>query len=128
MTRSPRPPIGPLPDDPSEKAVLARVRLLFHDVGCTTYSTVQTRRSRQAIGLPDLWVMSPRLGGFWFECKRPGGKQSPAQVAFQHACQLCAVDYVKGGTNEAIAYLQRRGLLGELSGSIALVTNPRHRW
>jgi len=102
MTR----PAGPL-----EKQVAYRVGKLYAGVGCSVYSTQQTRPSRQAIGLPDFWVMHPRLGGFWHEVKREGGKQSPGQVDFQQRCAAAKVDYVLGGVDEAQDYLRRRGLL-----------------
>ena len=112
MTQSHHRPIG-LPDrNLSEKALLARVRLILHDVGATVYSTVQTRRSHVSAGLPDLYVLHPKLGGFWIEGKAWHGKQSAAQVAFQHACQLAAVDYVViRSVDELVAYLQTRNLL-----------------
>ena len=111
MTRSPRPPVGPLADEPSEKAIVARGRDLLHQLGCSTYSLQQTRPSRQARGFPDLFVMSPRLGGFFWEAKAPGGRQSPAQVAFEQECQRCGVEYLCGDLDALLAYLERRGLI-----------------
>ena len=109
--RSPRPPVGPLADSPSERAILARVRQLLLDIGCQVYSLSQTRRSHVSAGLPDMYALHARLGGFWIEGKRPGGKQSPAQVAFQHACAAAGVDYLCGGMPEVLDYLERRGLI-----------------
>ena len=112
MTRSHHRPIGAPDPNLSEKAILARVRLLLEDVGCTVYSTVQTRRSHVSAGLPDLYVLHAKLGGFWIEGKSWHGKQSAAQLAFQHACGLAAVDYlVIRSVDELVAYLQKRNLL-----------------
>src|SRR6266487_3652269 len=112
MTPTPRnhhrPPGEPL----SEKALLARVRLVLHDIGATTYQLTQTRPSRVARGIPDLYVLHGKVGGFWVETKGWHGKQSPAQVAFQHACQLAAVDYLLvRSVDDLVAYLQKRHLL-----------------
>jgi len=111
VTRSHHGPIGAPDPNLSEKAILARVRLVLEDVGCTVYSTVQTRRSHVSAGLPDLYVLHPKLGGFWIEGKAWHGKQSAAQVAFQHACRLAAVDYVLvRSVNDVVAYLRNRNL------------------
>src|SRR5260370_39169589 len=96
----------------TEKQVAARVRSLYRAVGCEVYSTQQTRRSRQAIGLPDFYVVHRRLGGFWHEVKRPGGTQSDGQRAFQFTVEAAGVTYVLGGTDAARAFLERRGGVG----------------
>ena len=95
----------------SERAVVARLMYAYKAVGCTIYSTQQFRPSRQALGLPDLYLVHPRLGGFWHEAKRPGGRQTPVQRAFQATVEEAGVDYVLGGVEEAMAYLERRGLV-----------------
>jgi len=94
-----------------EKQVAYRVALLYKGVGCSVYSTQQTRRSRQAVGLPDFYVLHPRLGGFWHEVKREGGKQSLGQRAFELTCRSAKVGYVLGGVEEARTYLTACGLL-----------------
>lgn len=111
VSRAPRPPVGPLADLPSEKRIVARGRDLLHQLACTTYSLQQTRPSRQARGFPDLFVMSPRLGGFFWEAKTATGRQSPPQVAFEQECQRCGVEYVCGDLDALLAYLERRGLI-----------------
>lgn len=108
---------------PIEKQVVARVRLLLHSVGVETHSTQQTRPSRQARGLPDLWCMSQRTGGFWLEVKRPGGKQSPGQVAFQHGCARANIPYVLGGLDEVVAFLMSRGILASRVATAVLSVN-----
>lgn len=96
---------------PTEKQVAYRVGKFYASCGCTVYSTQQTRPSRQAIGLPDFYVLHPRIGGWWHEVKREGGRQSPGQVAFQQACQAAGVGYVLGGVTPGYIYLNERGLL-----------------
>lgn len=99
---------------PLEKGEAYRSGLFWAALGCTVYSTQQTRASRQAIGLPDFYVMHPRLGGFWHEVKRrKGGKQSAGQKAFQARCRECGVDYVLGGEDAAIDYAKQRGILAK---------------
>lgn len=96
---------------PTEKQVVARVWRLYKAVGCTIYSTQQFRPSRQAIGLPDLYVVHQRGGAWWHEAKRPGGKQSDGQRLFQYVVERAGVGYVLGGADEARAELERRGIL-----------------
>lgn len=97
---------------PTEKQVVARLMYLYKAVGCVKIaSTQQTRRSRQTVGLPDLYLLHPRIGGWWHEAKRPGGKQTPEQRAFQECCDLCNVGYVLGGYDEALNFLRGRGLV-----------------
>ena len=95
---------------PTEKQVVAWVYSLYRSVGCCVYSTQQTRASRQALGLPDLYVVHP-AGAWWHEVKRPGGKQSPVQVAFQHTVERAGVVYVLGGVDAARAQLARLGII-----------------
>lgn len=99
------------PDVPTEKAVVARLMYVYKSVGCSIYSTQQTRPSRQALGLPDLYVVHPRLGGWWHEAKRPGGRQSTVQRAFQLTVETAGIGYVLGGVDEALLYLEKRGLI-----------------
>jgi len=104
------------PGTATEKQVVARVMALYRAVGCSVHSTQQTRPSRQAIGLPDLWVMHPRIGGWWHEAKRLGGKQTTGQRAFHFACEAARVPYVLGGYDEAEAFLRQQGI-AVLSGN-----------
>ena len=100
-------PSGP---ELSEKAVQARVRRLYLDVGAEVFSTSSVRRARIAKGMADLYVLHPKFS-LWFEAKRAGGKQSPAQVAFQHSCERAGVRYLCGGLDVAVEHLQRIGVL-----------------
>lgn len=108
----------------TEKQVAYQVRRLYEAVGCTVYSTSQARPSRVAKGLPDLYVVHPRIGGWWHEVKREGGRQSPGQVAFQQEMQRCGVAYVLGGLAEAQAFLHTKGIVvnyGSLPGGVSWV-------
>ena len=94
----------------SEKAVQARVRRLYLDVGADVFSTSSMRRSRITKGMADLYILHPKFS-LWFETKRVGGKQSPAQVAFQHSCERAGVTYLCGGLEIAVAHLRKVGVL-----------------
>lgn len=96
---------------PLEKEVATRVGRVYASFGCSVDSTQQYRPSRQAVGIPDFYVMRAGLGGWWHEVKRPGGKQSAGQVDFQRRCEAAGVPYVLGGVDEAFAYLRTRGLI-----------------
>lgn len=108
-------PTGPLEDDE-----LTRVGNLYAGVGCTVYSTRQYRASRQALGLPDFYVMHARIGGWWHEGKRRGGVHREKQVAFMERCRECKVPYVLGGVAEAEAFLVRWKLIVSLPNGVAL--------
>ena len=97
----------------SERAIQARVRRLYLDTGCEVYSTSSVNRSRIAKGFPDFWVMRTGKGGWFHELKKPGGKQSPAQVAFQHSCERAGVTYLCGGLDVAVEHLRQIGLLSQ---------------
>lgn len=88
-----------------------RVARFYASCGCHVYPLSQYRPSRVAIGIPDLYVVHPRIGGFWHEVKRPGGKQSDGQHVFQVEVEAAGVGYVLGGVDEAHAFLTGRGLL-----------------
>lgn len=103
-----------------EKDIHYRVAKLYAACGGRVYNLAQGYRpggrrhatTRQTKGLPDLHVMFPaRRVVFWHEVKRPKAKQTPEQEVFQAACQACAVGYVLGGEDEAIAHLKTIGLV-----------------
>lgn len=104
-----------------EKAIQADVMKLYHAHGCTVRNLSQARRSKQAPGLPDLYVTWPRMTGqgpiaWWHETKTPTGVQSPAQRTFQIDNEACGVSYVIGGVPAAAAFLDKIGARrGELS-------------
>lgn len=89
---------------PLEKDVQRAVVKFYRTVGCRVLSTSQARRSKVALGLPDLLVFWPARGAFWFhEVKREGGKLSEDQVDFQNLCRNCSEDFVVGGLAAAAA-------------------------
>lgn len=91
---------------------------LYETVGATVYefSEHRTGPSRVPIGVADLYVVQPRLGGFWHETKRRDDRgqleqQRPDQVAFQRCVERARVPYVLGGVEEARAFLVTAGVL-----------------
>ena len=110
---------------PLEKAVQAQVVSVFRVHGCRVYSTSQYRASHVAEGFPDLYVMHPIAGSWWFEVKRPKRSSSfdrwkmetwepeplsPKQVAFRTSCHGCGVRHAWGGYREAVTLLQSLGI------------------
>lgn len=84
----------------TERTIQRQVVAHFRAMGWSVYVTSSRQRSRIADGFPDLWCMKPGRGGLWFETKGPNGKQRPAQVSFQAACDAAGVRYVLGGVTE----------------------------
>ena len=109
------------PPELSEKAVQARVRRLYMEMGADVFSTSSVRRSRIARGMADLYVLHPKFA-LWFETKAPKGKQSPAQVAFQHSCERAGVTYLCGGLDVALNHLRKLGVLQNDETVAALAT------
>jgi hypothetical protein len=101
------------PPVPRERDVQRTVVRFYRQIGATVFSTSQARRSRIALGLPDLFVCWPARAALWcFECKREGGKQSPDQVAFQKTWEASGGTYVLGGIREAVTHVERlRGIV-----------------
>lgn len=67
----------------------------------------QPRNTMQTLGIPDRkYYHVTRKLTFWFECKRPGGKQRAAQKQFQRICEACGETYVLGGLDELQAALE----------------------
>lgn len=111
---------------PLEKQVQAEVVQLFLAAGCSVRSLSQYRASMVSVGLPDLLVMHPRKGRwFWFEVKRPKAcktfdrfKRSTwvpeplrmPQEAFREDCRSTGQPHYFGGFNEALAALVAEGL------------------
>lgn len=86
----------------------ARVIKLYRLCGCTVYPTSQYRASRQAVGMPDLYVTHPAHADWWHEVKAPGGKVSDAQRSFdEHASAIVVV----GGYDEAVVHLEWLGVI-----------------
>lgn len=90
----------------------AEVAAFYRGVGCTVFSTSQPGRARkQLTGLPDLYVVHPKYGGWFHEVKRGKDKQRPAQKAFQQVVTRANIGYVLGDVAEAQAFLVALGLL-----------------
>lgn len=89
---------------PREKQVQAGCYRLVRLVGGQVWNLSQARATNQAAGLPDA-ILSYRGRMAAFECKRPGGKQSPAQVTFQAACEAAGWTYLLGGAAEVGVWL-----------------------
>lgn len=88
--------------DVLEKAEQNEVMKLFRAFGFKVRNLSQPRATKQAPGLPDLWVMHrERPIAFWFEVKRQvGGRYSDAQIEFRDDCARCGVSW-KGGDRRA---------------------------
>ena len=100
-------------DPPTEKVVQRAVVNFYRQLGCWVKSTSQARRSKVALGLPDLLVFWPAREAFWFmEVKRPGGKLSVDQIAFKALAADCGITVVVGGLTEAAKHIALiRGVL-----------------
>lgn len=111
---------------PLEKNVQRAVVDLYRRVGCWVEIRSQGYRAeaggtRQTKGIPDLmvwpnntvWIVSrPDEPRPWFhEVKRPGGKQTEEQAAYQWRCKQFGIGYVLGGVPEAMAHLRTLGLI-----------------
>ena len=84
--------------------------------GCECVHFSQARATGQTPGIPDLRFYPPSGPAFWVEAKAAGGRQSPAQAAFQARCARCGDPYVLGGYREVLAYLRARGLWRDPAG------------
>lgn len=123
---------------PTEREVHYEVKRAYEAVGCFVANLAQGYRpggkrhatTRQTKGIPDLYIIPPlrfdhavrypdtpygrrygRLQPWWMEVKRPGGKQSLDQKAFQVMCDERGVGYVLGGVAEALDYMRKIGLI-----------------
>lgn len=95
---------------PTEKQTQVRVVRILEAYGAIVCNLSQPRNTMQAPGLGDLFVFLPRhKRTAWIEVKRPGGKQSDAQKGFEVMCRSCNQDYVCGGVQEVLVYLESLG-------------------
>ncbi len=95
-----------------EKAVQAQIVQALRALGCHVSATSQTRPSRQALGLPDLWVMHPGWRLYcWIEVKRPSlGRLSPAQRAWHAIARDAGVPLLTASSvREVLRFLQHLG-------------------
>ena len=95
-----------------ETDVTYEIRTLLEALDCAVYSLSQGRTTRQSAGLPDLWVMHPKTGGFWIEVKAPDGRLREHQSLFADRCKRCNVGYVCASSLAIVqAYLEARGVI-----------------
>jgi hypothetical protein len=110
-----------------EKDVEARCDRIMAALGYTAIRFSQPRNTMQTPGIPDRRYYPLAWRGwpaFWFECKRPGGKQSPHQRTFQALVQSCGEDYVMGGEDELLEYLKSRGVIRDFTPVGGILTQP----
>lgn len=93
---------------PLEKHVELACDRLMAALGWTSIHFSQARATRQTPGIPDRKYYQGRFT-FWLEVKRPGGKQSPHQVAFQRMCEDAGELYCLGGVDELRLFLTAHG-------------------
>lgn len=108
----------------SEKAVQQQIIALLRAVGAAVY-VLGTRRpggdhqgTCQTPGLPDLYAFVPVVAEatvvpLWIECKAPGGKPRPEQLAFRARCQQASTPHVLGGLDAVYAWLLEKGVVKE---------------
>lgn len=105
-------------DGPLEKEVEHACDKLMQMLGWSIVRFSQPRNSMQTRGIPDRRYYPPKIAAygeaefyaFWMEVKRAGGKQSAHQKAFQEMCKYASEDYVLGGVDELLQYLNSKGI------------------
>lgn len=107
-----------------EKVVQQQVVRLLQSIGAQVYvlGTVRPRGDYrgtcQTAGVPDVWCFLPahptfteqpdRVRGLWVECKAVGARRSEAQEYFRARCEASRVNYVCGGVDDVLAWLEER--------------------
>jgi len=92
------------------------IRTFLEGLGVACYSLSQGRHTRQSAGLPDLYLLHPKLGGIWLEIKAPNGRRSGAQVVFHDRCERSAVKHLFVSSLEPIRQLCiNAGLISDVS-------------
>jgi hypothetical protein len=84
-------------------------------LGCRVGSLSQTRRSKVALGTPDLWLFGPRrLPIFaWWETKTPWGRpHTDEQILFAEDCARTRTLYGTGPISAFLAFAEAIGLRG----------------
>lgn len=89
----------------TEKAEQTAIKRMLRTLGIAYYDTSQPFRAAITPGVPDLICFCPRVGLFFIECKRPGGKPTPPQVEFGDYCERAGVPWIVGGTTEVAEFL-----------------------
>lgn len=94
---------------PLEKEIAGNTFVVLRSVGYHCSSTMQSRASKQTIGIPDAFVAHPAFQVFaWIEFKRPGEKVRPTQAEWHETVRAsgCPV-LVVTSPEDAIAQLER---------------------
>lgn len=103
-------PVVPTRSEKDEERDGDRVMVLY---GFAPWRLSQPRATKQTPGLPDrLYTDETRGVAVWWEAKREGGRQRPAQRAFQRAVEACGDVYLLGPATVLIDWIkdqQRRG-------------------
>ena len=102
----------------TEKQIQRAIVKVLKQFGCDVVNFSQPFGALQTPGIADLKVYHrDRNRTAWFECKRPGGKQSPGQRAFQVLVESVGERYVLGGMQECLSLLCEWGFkLGATHG------------
>lgn len=103
----------------TEKVEEAGCIELYRAVGAKVYKTSQPRSTMMTPGIPDLFIVHPKLGAWWHEVKRcqcegmrkVNTKQSPDQTEFQAHVESAGHTYLIGCMCEAERFLREGGLL-----------------
>ena len=91
----------------TEKDIERRCDSLMSQLCWNVVRFSQPRHTMQSSGIPDRKYYNVASGvTFWFECKKPGGKQSNAQKQFQQMCEACGETYVLGGVDELLSAIK----------------------
>lgn len=81
------------PDLTLEKEIAGKVIAALRQIGCDVSSTQQHRKSRQTVGMPDLFASHAAWGvSAWIEVKRPGQKPTPEQLAWHERQRAAGVN------------------------------------
>jgi hypothetical protein len=90
----------------------ASVAALYRAVGFRVYVTSQNRTSRVARGLPDLFLLHPRLNKpACQEHKRPGEPVTEEQQRFAEDWIASGGYYIRGDLDDAKSWLRAHGFL-----------------
>lgn len=106
--------------DAIEKDEQREVVKMYRAHSCTVRNLSQARKTKQAPGLPDLFVVHRgKSRAWWHETKRPvGGRYSPAQIEFRDDMQACGVDWVGGDRRAAYEQLKAIGAIVDLMDAL----------
>lgn len=93
-----------------ERDEQAEICRIFRRHGCSPRSTSQYRPSKQALGIPDLWVFGPTTA-WWFEVKSgEDWRFSEHQLQWARDCMASGILYGAGDRWAALALLKALGI------------------